>query len=205
METSPTTKELTAALCQFQASQHRVAKTSFNPAFKTKYVGISEVLATVLGPLTEVGLSFVQFPDGEHGLTTRLMHVSGEYLQATYTMRPTKPDPQGVGSALTYARRYALLAVLGLGTEDDDGHAASQPLPTNAFRPVEPAPVEVGPGLEPETKRLIGKLCENDLITLEEKRTIGTKFALTPSQAWGSKTVAELNSRIATRSAALPA
>jgi hypothetical protein len=126
METSNTTKELTLALCQFQSSQLKAAKANNNPAFKTKYAGINEVLDAVLPTLTEAGLCFVQFPDGE-ALTTRLMHTSGEWMQASYALKPSQNTPQASGSALTYARRYALLAVLGLGTEDDDGNAASVP------------------------------------------------------------------------------
>lgn len=124
METSETTKELTLALCQFQSACLKVAKTGKNPAFKSAYATLPEVLQAVLPTLTEAGLCFVQFPDGT-ALTTRLMHTSGEWLQASYTLSPTQNTPQASGSALTYARRYALLAVLGLGTEDDDGHAAS--------------------------------------------------------------------------------
>ena len=124
METSATTKELTIALCQFQSAQLKATKRNNNPAFKTKYSGINEVLEALLPTLTEVGLCFVQFPDGE-ALTTRLMHMSGEWMQASYALKPVQNTPQASGSALTYARRYALLAVLGLGTEDDDGNAAS--------------------------------------------------------------------------------
>ena len=131
METSTTIKELTAALCQFQSAQLKATKRNNNPAFKTKYSGVNEVLEAVLPTLTEVGLCFVQFPDGE-ALTTRLMHISGEWMQASYALKPVQNTPQASGSALTYARRYALLAVLGLGTEDDDGHAASAPAPAPA-------------------------------------------------------------------------
>ena len=134
METSTTTKELTLALCQFQSAQLKATKKNNNPAFKTKYSGINEVLEAMLPTLTEVGLCFVQFPDGE-ALTTRLMHTSGEWMQASYALKPVQNTPQASGSALTYARRYALLAVLGLGTEDDDGNAASAPAP--AYKPSE--------------------------------------------------------------------
>ena len=140
METSPTTKELTTALCQFQSAQLKATKRNNNPAFKTKYSGINEVLEAMLPTLTEVGLCFVQFPDGE-ALTTRLMHISGEWMQASYALKPVQNTPQASGSALTYARRYALLAVLGLGTEDDDGHAASAPAPVQKAQPIaEPTP-----------------------------------------------------------------
>ena len=124
MQSSNTIKELTLALCQFQSAQLKATKANTNPHFKAKYAGINEVLTVVLPTLTECGLCFVQFPDGE-ALTTRLMHVSGEWLQASYALNPVQNTPQACGSALTYARRYALLSVLGLGTDDDDGQAAS--------------------------------------------------------------------------------
>jgi len=62
----------------------------------------------------------MQFPDGQHGLTTIIMHESGEWLQSTYTMKPVKDDPQGIGSSITYQKRYALAGALALNIDDDD-------------------------------------------------------------------------------------
>ncbi|WP_350340162.1 ERF family protein [Paraflavitalea speifideaquila] len=78
-------------------------------------------------PLTESGLTFTQVPTGDGGLTTMLMHAeSGEYIIGEYFMKPVKNDPQSLGSAITYQRRYSLCAVLGLNIEeDDDGNGAS--------------------------------------------------------------------------------
>jgi hypothetical protein len=130
MTTSPETKQITAAVIAFQIAIDPITKDSSNPFFKSKYATLSNILKAIKGPLLENGLTFVQFPDGENGLTTRLMHSSGEWMEATYQMKPAKADPQGLGSAITYQRRYSLGAVLGLDIEDDDdGNAASTPAP----------------------------------------------------------------------------
>jgi hypothetical protein len=128
MITSPETKQITAALLTFQGKVEAVSKDAKNPFFKSSYATLSNILKTIKNPLLESELTFVQFPDGENGLTTRLMHSSGEWMEATYKMKPAKDDPQGLGSAITYQRRYSLGAVLGLDIEDDDdGNAASTP------------------------------------------------------------------------------
>ena len=130
MERSESIKELAAALCAFQSSVETIRKSDTNPFFKSKYASLSSILDVIKAPLAENGLSFVQFPSGDYGLTTMLMHTSGEWISDTYRMRPTKDDPQGAGSVITYQRRYALGAILGLNIdEDDDGNKASTPAP----------------------------------------------------------------------------
>ena len=127
MKTSESTKELTTALITFHEEVNNIPKTASNPFFKSKYVPLEKILTAIREPLKTANLSFVQFPEDEGGLTTRLMHTSGEWIEATYYMKPTKPDPQGYGSVITYQRRYALSAILGLNTdEDDDGNKASE-------------------------------------------------------------------------------
>ena len=132
MEKSQSLKNIAAALVLFHVKVESVKKDANNPFFKSKYASLSNILDVVNDPLNESGLTFCQFPTDTNGLTTILMHSeSGEYIQATYEMTPTKNDPQGRGSAITYQRRYALAAILGLNIdEDDDGNAASTP-PTN--------------------------------------------------------------------------
>lgn len=129
MEKSTSIKAIAGAIKAFQSKMGKLPKDTTNPFFKSKYCALPTILDAIQLPLAESGLSFVQFPDGDNQLTTILMHSeSGEYLQATYSMHPTKTDPQGIGSAITYARRYALGAILGLNIdEDDDGNAASKP------------------------------------------------------------------------------
>jgi len=126
MEKSESIKELATALCKFQGSVEKIKKTATNPFFKSKYANLADILDVIREPLFDAGLSFVQFPKGKHELETMLMHISGEWMSDTYEMTPTKNDPQGLGSVITYQRRYALGAVLGLNIdEDDDGNKAS--------------------------------------------------------------------------------
>lgn len=126
MKTSPTTSEISKALCKFQGDVPTIPKLDDNPFFKSKYAGLPSILQTIKKPLAENGLSVIQFPENEDELTTRVNHTSGEWIEATYRMPAVKHDPQGIGSRITYQRRYALTAVLNLDTdEDDDGNAAS--------------------------------------------------------------------------------
>ena len=131
IRTSESISELCTALAKAQADMDPATKGSSNPFFNNhRYADISEVIATVVGPLTENGLSFVQFPsmdgDGVVHLPTRLMHSSGEYMEGKSSAKPKDRGPQSVGSVITYLRRYALQSVCGLGAKDDDGNAGQQ-------------------------------------------------------------------------------
>jgi len=113
-----------------QKATEAVKKASTNPAFKSRYADLAVVVEAVIPALNESGIAVIQSPsfDGDLvSVTTVLLHESGSSVTGTLSMRPTKMDPQGVGSAITYARRYALLAMAGAAPEDDDGQAASQP------------------------------------------------------------------------------
>ncbi len=125
-ERAPFAKAFIAA----QKATEAVKKASTNPAFKSRYADLAVVVEAVIPALNESGIAVIQSPsfDGDLvSVTTVLLHESGSSVTGTLSMRPTKMDPQGVGSAITYARRYALLAMAGAAPEDDDGHAASQP------------------------------------------------------------------------------
>lgn len=127
MERSQTIKELATALCKFQEAVETIKKTETNPFFKSKYASLADILNVIRQPLADNGLSFVQFPKGKYCLETMLMHTSGEWLSESYEMEPTKKDPQGAGSVITYQRRYALGAILGLNIDvDDDANKASE-------------------------------------------------------------------------------
>ena len=138
------------ALRIFHLKVGKIKKDSNNPFFKSKYASLSNILEEIQIPLEESGLSFVQFPDGENGLTTLLMHESGEYIQSCYDMRPVKDDPQGRGSAITYQRRYALAAILGLNIDDDDDAN------TATFGAKTPEAVDNKPWLNENTKEFTG-------------------------------------------------
>lgn len=126
MNRSETISNLASSLVKFQSTVGKIKKEANNPFFKSSYASLPNVLDSIREPLAANNLSFVQFPSGAHGLTTVLMHGSGEFISDTYEMRPAKDDPQGRGSAITYQRRYALASILGLSIDDDDdGNTAS--------------------------------------------------------------------------------
>ena len=121
MNKSESLKNIAGALVKFQASVSKVGKESSNPFFKSKYASLSNILDTIQKPLSECGLAITQFPDG-NALTTLIIHAdSGEWIESSYVMPVAKQnDPQAMGSAITYARRYALGSILNLNIDDDD-------------------------------------------------------------------------------------
>lgn len=178
MEKSESIKELANALCKFQAEVEKIKKGATNPFFKSKYATLADILDVIRQPLANNGLSFVQFPKGVHGLETMLMHTSGEYLAESYEMRPTKDDPQGAGSVITYQRRYALGAVLGLNIdEDDDGNKASTPVKeTPKEIPVKETPKEILSPNHPNWPKVIKYVADgNPISDLYKKYNIDGK------------------------------
>lgn len=130
MMTSETINELATALCQCQGEMGAAGKDAENPFFSSKYADVSSVLKAIKAPLANNGLSFVQTPhfrENEAGVATRLMHVSGQWMESTLWLPVGKPDAQGVGAAITYARRYSLQSILGVPAADDDGNHVSAP------------------------------------------------------------------------------
>lgn len=127
MNKSENVKDISAALFQFHREMSKVSKEASNPFFKSKYASLPHIQEAIKEPLDKAGLVYAQFPTGQHGLTTIIMHpASGQWIEATSEMPPANNDPQGIGSAITYQRRYSLGAALGLTIdEDDDGNAAS--------------------------------------------------------------------------------
>jgi hypothetical protein len=131
MDQSQEVGEIAKAIVKAQGEMKPAIKDSTNPFFKSKYADLSSVWAAV-APFTMNGIAITQLPqaslDGHIVLDTQLTHISGQWLRSRLTMPVAKNDPQGFGSALTYARRYALGCMTGLVTEeDDDGNAASKP------------------------------------------------------------------------------
>ena len=122
---------LASALVAIQAEVPAIPKDASNPFFKSKYADLPAVMETAQPIVTKHGIAVSQDPDFDGTndlLTTTLMHTSGQWKSSTMRLHLPKPDPQGQGSALTYARRYAYMAALGLvADEDDDGNAASKP------------------------------------------------------------------------------
>jgi hypothetical protein len=127
---SDTIAKLAAAVIKAAAELKNPAKDSVNPFYNSKYADLASVRDAVLPVLARHDLAVLQLPcelDNAAALTTLLTHTSGEWVETTIKLRPVRNDPQGVGSALTYARRYALQAIAGVAAEDDDdGNAAGR-------------------------------------------------------------------------------
>lgn len=120
--------KLFAALSKAQANMGAAKKDKSNPFFKSSYADLESCWDAIKIPFTEQGLSIIQLPmEGINTvkLQTVLCHSSGQYITSIVEVKPSKNDPQGTGSALTYARRYGLMAICGIAPEDDDGNAAS--------------------------------------------------------------------------------
>jgi len=149
MEKSESIKELATALNAAQATLQVAKKGSQNPYFKSKYADLLSVWDAARPALTENGLSVSQIgetdSEGRAYLETILLHTSGEWIKGKLPLMMEKPSPQAQGSAITYARRYSLSAILGLCTEeDDDGEKAMSrgtPKETPAQPPVQDAPI----------------------------------------------------------------
>lgn len=136
---------LAEALAAFQAELPDIGLDSENPHYKSKFASLPKITKTVLPLLSGHGLSFTAggvILEGQFGLSATLLHVSGEERSGFFPIIAT--DPQKIGSAITYARRYMLASLTGIVADaDDDGNAASIPTPTerqidSARKPVAP-------------------------------------------------------------------
>jgi hypothetical protein len=126
MANSESINELASALIKAQAEFSVVPKDSVNPFFKSTYAALPDVMASVIPVLNRHGLGVSQFVSDDNTLTTYLLHESGQFISHTANLNLAKADPQGAGSAITYMRRYALMACLGVVADvDDDGNSAS--------------------------------------------------------------------------------
>jgi len=170
-------KNIASALVKAQKAFGPALKTSTNPHFRSRYADLSACVEAVITGLNDNGIALIQQThDSESGVCveTLFLHESGESLSAGKLHVPaTKQDAQGYGSALTYARRYSLMAACGIAPEDDDGNAASRPsvpqartIPPKVLAPATPkedpnwfAKVEavIAPKAESATGYLISK------------------------------------------------
>lgn len=127
MNKSEQLNELAGALAKAQGEIENASKSSANPHFKSKYADLAEILNTVRPVFSGHGLSVTQLPsyaDGIASVETVLMHSSGQWISSVTSAPVGKADAQGVGSCLTYLRRYSLAAVAGIAQEDDDANSA---------------------------------------------------------------------------------
>lgn len=138
---SESTRELALALIEVQKQMSPAAKDAKNPFIGNNYATLNSVMEACREPLLKNGILLTQIPvpppdylgGGYLGLMTKLIHAESGQWQASLTVIPLpKSDPQGMGSAITYARRYALTSMLGMITEDDDAESAKEPKATSA-------------------------------------------------------------------------
>ena len=132
MKKSETIVELSKAFAKMQKELEQPFKNANNPFFKSKYVPLENVVDSITKASSKHGLSFTQFPSSDENgnvtVGTMVMHESGEWIEYDpICMKPVKNDPQAVGSAIIYAKRYALSAIFGITSDnDDDGNEATQ-------------------------------------------------------------------------------
>ena len=130
MSCSNSTGALAAALAKAQGAMVAAQLDRENPFYKSKYATLASIWEAIRKPLSdnELAVTQVTYPDdGRLILETTLLHSSGEWVSAQLIVKPVKDDPQGIGSAISYARRYGLSAIVGaVSDEDDDGTEASR-------------------------------------------------------------------------------
>tara|TARA_R110000803_G_scaffold18124_2_gene48650 strand:- start:5098 stop:5868 length:771 start_codon:yes stop_codon:yes gene_type:complete len=134
--TSESLGAIAGALATARGEMDKLLKGAENPFFKSKYADLAACLDVAIPHLSKNKIACIQgtnhLESGAIEVSTRLIHGSGEWLETSVTLKPVKFDPQGVGSAISYGRRYCVSSLLSLSAEDDDGNEATQPLPQSA-------------------------------------------------------------------------
>jgi len=129
MRTSPEIDKISEALAIAQGEFKTVAKNKINPHFKNSYADLASIIEATRFPLHQHGIFVTQsstMVDGRLVVSTRLIHKSGQWIESDVSLKIVKDDPQGMGSALTYARRYGRSAALDLSADDDDDGEMAQ-------------------------------------------------------------------------------
>jgi hypothetical protein len=186
-------KNITAALIIAKKAFPPIYKTSVNPHFKNKYASLDVILEAVTEPLCNAGIVLIQptiIKDGLTILSTKLIHAeSGESIESQLII-PAQSDPQKLGSAMTYYRRFSVCSILAIAAEiDDDGNTAT----------VNSAPKTVNPAIEKAIEAV--KDCLNELnYSTEEKKAWGKTINPNPSAQWSlhdwERAVSNLHDRI---------
>lgn len=131
-EAEPVHSNIAAALAAAQAEMGKATKDATNPHFKSKYADLGAVMDACMPALNKHGIAVIQpMQTDELGrcMVTKFIHNTGESLECSVPLIVSKNDMQGLGSAMTYARRYGLMALAGIAPEDDDGNAAAKAAP----------------------------------------------------------------------------
>lgn len=183
MNRSESISALAKALVAAQAQMRNPVLDSTNPHFKSSYVSLAGVRDAVVPVLAKHGLAVTQMLSiAERGVIceTMLLHESGEWISSTLELPATKFDAQGIGSAATYARRYALMALACVvGDEDDDGNQAVYQGPQTVKQPHKPAKPAV-PSVHELMLMLQAATSQQDLIAAW--RTVVSHFQTYPNE-----------------------
>lgn len=182
MTKSESIANLAKALVAFQAEMGTVAFDANNPFFKSKYATLSALVEKSKPFLAKHKLAVSQLTEGEGGVITVLLHESGEYMESTLNLKPVKDDPQGRGSAITYARRYAYASILGLvSDQDDDGNVASAPQTKKATKPASDYEKAIafvaGAKTEKALMDALERVQSSDKFTDEQKKELESKIS----------------------------
>lgn len=185
-----TTSTLNSAIVAALGELRNVAKDKVNPHFKSKFTSLDAILDATRPVLAKHGLALSQepvFEDGMAGVVTRIIHAGGESRESKLLLPLRDQSAQGVGSCLSYARRYAAAAVLGIASdEDDDGHVASTPAKALIAKPafkaqvggqdareaMKPAPAPAPAGVTETLFKMMddNKVSETDLLSFVESK-----------------------------------
>ena len=145
--------KLVPALVQAQSEMPSIGKNAENPFYKSAYADIASIIEVATPILTRNDLSVCHvgdMVDEKPVLITMLLHSSGQWIRGRMILNPTKDDPQNIGGAMTYQRRYGFMAIVGLATDDDDGNAISKK------QPEKKTPQKPPSNLTPDQKKMLG-------------------------------------------------
>lgn len=175
MKMSESIAAISAALVKAQSQIEDAVKDSANSHFKNKYADLTSVRAAIRKPLADNGLCVVQGPRRAEGgveVETMILHTSGEWISEAVFIPVNKWDAHGTGSAITYGRRYGLMSLLCVGTDDDDGNASG----TRNEKLFNDGLIKALGGID-ELKAWFRSLPENDRNQLSEKDRVELKKA----------------------------
>lgn len=178
MRMSENINEIAAALSKAQGAMKPAVFNKSNPHFKSKFADLNSCMDACKQPLADNGLCVMQLPEQVNGkdiLVTMLAHSSGQWISSEYPLLAARMDSQGFGSAMTYAKRYSLCAMLGIvADEDDDGEATMDRTPPKAkhIDPIKLEEARQAPRMSAEQAEelyALGDLCNQQLIQKMKK------------------------------------
>lgn len=192
MQMSPTIGKLASALAKAQKAMKPAHKDRDNPFFKSSYATLASVFDAIRDPFAANGLALIQPPGktDEHGnvvIETIIMHESGEWISGDASAKPVKNDPQGVGSVMSYLRRYGAQSMAGLASadDDDDGNAASRPTAAQRQEPTKAAAMQVVKSdkydnMNPEAQKALAGVLKKKKVDEALWEEVGKRLHLKP-------------------------